>query len=109
MNIENYLNENKFTTRKELEIRTGLTDRGVRNKISYLKKRIPVISNSKNKGYRLAKDIENLNNINEINAELRQINICIAEIEARKKDLSRSEKTYISYKLKLEKKLNSLT
>lgn len=58
--IEEYLNTETFTTRKELVARTGLKDRVVRDKISNLKLEKPVIYNSQTKGYRLAKDLSKL-------------------------------------------------
>ena len=37
VDIENYLNATKFTTRKELIEKTGLSDRDIRRRISELK------------------------------------------------------------------------
>lgn len=59
--IEEYLNTETFTTRKELAARTGMCDRLVRDKISNLKLKKPIIYNSQTKGYRLTKDLSKLN------------------------------------------------
>lgn len=58
--IENYLSSNKFTTRKELTEKTGISDREVRKQISELKKRRVVIYSSHRAGYRLAKEFRSL-------------------------------------------------
>ena len=59
--IENYLNTETFTTRKELVAKTGMKDRVIRDKISNLKLKKPIIYNSQTKGYRLTKDLSKLN------------------------------------------------
>ena len=59
--IEDYLNAETFTTRKELEAKTGMKDRVIRDKISSLKLKKPIIYNSQTKGYRLTKDLPTLN------------------------------------------------
>ncbi len=102
MKIEEYLSTEKFKTRQQLVKETGLTDRAVRNKISELKKTRAVIYNSQTKGYRLAKDIKSFNTPEEAREELRQILHCINDIEARKRDMNRSERTYIAYIKKIE-------
>ena len=58
--IEDYLNTETFTTRKELVAKTGMCDRVIRDKISNLKLDKVVIYNSQTKGYRLAKDLDKL-------------------------------------------------
>jgi len=60
IDIEKYLSTEKYTTRKELVEKTGLSDREVRNKISELKKRRVVIYSSSTKGYRLAKELRGM-------------------------------------------------
>ena len=59
--IENYLNTETFTTRKELVAKTGMKDRVIRDKISNLKLKKPIIYNSQTKGYRLTKVLSKLN------------------------------------------------
>lgn len=108
MDIENYLNDNNFKTRESLRIETGLSDRQLRNEINKLKKEKPVISNSRNSGYRLAKDIESITLLDTAKIELNQINLCIGEIEARKKDFNKTEQIYIKYKTELEKLIKNI-
>lgn len=106
--IKNYLNYDTFVSRGELAIMTGLTDRDIRNRINKLKKSEVVISNSKTSGYRLAKNIDDLNTLDSALKELKLINISINEIEARIRDLSEGEDTYITYKKSLEEKIKKL-
>ena len=58
--IEEYLSCFKFTTRKELMEKTGLSDRSIREKISELKKRRVVIFSSSLKGYKLARELKSM-------------------------------------------------
>lgn len=105
MNIEEYLNTQEFKTRGQLVYETGLTDRAVRRQISDLKKVRPVIYNSQTRGYRLAKDIKSFNTVEEAEEEKEQVQHCINDIEARKKDMNLSERTYIAYLKKLEEEI----
>lgn len=88
--IEEYLNSETFTTRKELVARTGMSDRVVRDKISNLKLEKPVIYNSQTKGYRLAKDLSKLNReqlIDEILEVQHSRNDIVSRIEVFSKQL----------------------
>lgn len=105
MKIEQFLNTETFKTRQELVQETGFTDRAIRNQISILKKIRPVIYNSQTSGYRLAKDIKSFNTVAEAEEEGRQIQHCINDIEARKKDFNMTERTDIAYLKKLEEKI----
>lgn len=105
MKIEEYLSTEYFKSRKQLSRETGLTDRAVRNKISQLKKEKAVIYNSQTKGYRLAKQIENLEILEEANKERDLIQHCINDIEARKADMNMSERSYIAYLKRLENRI----
>ena len=105
MKIEDYLNTENFKSRKQLESETGLTDRTIRYKISKLKKEKAVIFNSQTKGYRLAKDIENIEKLSEAKKEMNLIQHCINDIEARKKDMNMSERIYIAYLQRLKNRI----
>lgn len=102
MKIEDYLSTEYFTTRKELERRIGLTDREVRKQISQLKETVPVISHSKGKGYRLAKNFQNFNTAKEAKEELEEIEHCISEINSRIRSLNKTKRTYGTYVKKLK-------
>lgn len=102
MKIEDYLSTEYFTTRKELERRTGLSDRQVRIEISKLKEIVPVISHSNGKGYRLAKDFQDFNTSDEAKQELVEVEHCINEINSRKRSLNKTKKTYETYVRKLK-------
>lgn len=105
MKIEEYLNTQDFKTRGQLVQETGLTDRAVRRQISDLKKTKPVIYNSQTKGYRLAKDYNSINTVEEAQEEYELIQHCINDIEARKRDFNMSERTYIAYQKRLEQQI----
>lgn len=106
--IEEYLSTKDFKTKEQLINDTGMTDRAVRQAISDLKKKRAVIYNSQTKGYRLAKDIKEFNTVEEAKMEMELIQHCINDIEARKRDMNKSEKTYIAYQKELEKKIMNL-
>lgn len=105
MKIEDYLSTEYFKSRKELAKETGLTDRAVRSKISQLKKEKAVIYNSQTRGYRLAKEIESLETLDEAKEEKGLIQHCINDIEARKTDMNKSERSYIAYLKRLENRI----
>lgn len=105
MKIEDYLSTEYFKSRKQLQQETGMTDRAVRNKISQLKKEKAVIYNSQTKGYRLAKEILNVETLEEAQEEMGLIQHCINDIEARKEDLNMSERSYIAYLKVLESRI----
>lgn len=96
INIVDYLNCDNFTTKSELIIKTGLNERAIRHKVSKLKETRAVIYNSQQKGYRLAKDIDN-SSIEELEKEATLIRHSINDIESRKKEMNKAEKTYITY------------
>lgn len=105
MKIEDYLSTEYFKSRKQLSRETGLTDRAVRNRISQLKKEKAVIYNSQTKGYRLAKDIEGIETLDEAQEEMGLIQHSINDIEARKADMNKSERSYIAYLKRLENRI----
>ena len=105
MRIEQYLSTEEFKTRGQLVEETGMTDRAVRQAISDLKKIRPVIYNSQTRGYRLAKDYNSFNTVEEAREEYELIQHCINDIEARKRDMNMSERTYIAYKKQLEQQV----
>lgn len=105
IDIEEYLNTNNFKSKQELSEETGLKERMVRNKISDLKRIKPVIYNSKTKGYRLAKNIYEINHI-ELEQEIELIKHCINDIQSRKKVFDNQLRTYIAYLKVAEKVLN---
>lgn len=94
--IEQYLNTETFTTKKELMAKTKANERTVRNRISNLKLKKPVVYNSQTKGYRLAKDVSKLSRekiIDEILEVQHSRNDIISRIEVFSKQL----KTYDDY------------
>lgn len=104
MKIKDYLSMFEFKTREQLVRETGLSDRALRQKISELKQKTPVIYNSQTKGYRLAKMINKDMPKEEIEHEIKLIKHCINDIEARKNVFNKQEKEYIAY-LKVAEKI----
>lgn len=105
IDIEEYLNTNNFKSKQELSEETGLRERMIRNKISDLKLIKPVIYNSKTKGYRLAKNIYEIDH-KELEEEIKLIQHCINDIQSRKKVFDNQLRTYIAY-LKVAEKVLS--
>lgn len=101
VNIENYLNSTKFTTRKELVARTGLTDREVRRRISELKNKRVVIYSSQRSGYRLARELRSMSTI-EREEEKRLVEHSLNECKSRVKKLKKQMRKYIAYLKKAE-------
>lgn len=108
MKIEDYLSTEYFKSRKQLSKETGLTDRALRFKISQLKKEKAVIYNSQTRGYRLAKEIESIATVDEAKKEMELIQHSINDIEARKADMNKSERSYIAYLKRLENRVRDL-
>ena len=96
MNIKDYLKSNVFTSRKYISKITGKDERTIREKISKLKEKEPVIYNSQTKGYRLAKPILEMDLI-EIEEEIKAIEHCINDINARQRSYENYKQTYFDY------------
>lgn len=94
--IEEYLNSETFTTRKELVAITGMCDRLVRDKISNLKLEKPVIYNSQTRGYRLAKDLSKLSR-EEVIIEMLEVKHSKADIQSRIDVFQEQLKVYDEY------------
>lgn len=96
INIEDYLSSTRYTTRQELVKRTNLSDREVRSKISELKKKRVVIYSSSRTGYRLAKEIKSMSNI-ELEEELKLVQHSLNDCKSRTKQLRKQMRKYIAY------------
>jgi len=101
MDIEKYLSTEKYTTRKELVEKTGLSDREVRNKISELKKRRVVIYSSSTKGYRLAKELRGMSK-EERKQEIELVKHSLNDCKSRTKQINKQKRKYIAYLKKAE-------
>lgn len=103
MKIEENLKTDEFVSKHELMDLTNMSERAVRQQISNLKLKRPVIYSSRQKGYRLAKSIADLSTLEEVEAEYNAIQNCIADIQARKKVFDKQLRTYIAYLKSIEK------
>lgn len=99
--IENYLNCTQYKTRKQLTEETGLSDREVRRQISELKKERVVLYSSNRSGYRLAREIKSMSNI-EREEEKKLVTHSLNECKSRTKQLNKQKRKYIAYLKKLE-------
>jgi biotin operon repressor len=107
MRIEEFLSTDKFTSRHELMDLSNLSDRAVRREISDLKLKKVVLYSSQQKGYRLAKRIEDLDTLEAVRAEYAAVQHCINDIQARKKVFNQQLRCYIAYLKKIEKIFNT--
>lgn len=107
MRIEDCLHTDKFTSRHELMDLSNLSDRAVRRGISDLKLKKVVLYSSQQKGYRLAKRIEDLVTLDDVATEYAAVKHCINDIQARKKVFDKQLRTYIAYLKKIEKIFNT--
>lgn len=101
IDIENYLSATRYTTRKELVERTGLSDRKIREKISELKKNRVVLYSSHRSGYRLAKELRSMSTI-EREEEIKLVEHSLNECKSRVKQLKKQMRKYIAYLKKAE-------
>lgn len=101
IDIKDYLSTERYTTRKELVERTGLSDREVRNRISELKKERVVIYSSSQSGYRLAKDFKSMTN-EEFQKEIDLVMHSLNDCKSRTKQLNKQKRKYIAYIKKAE-------
>lgn len=101
IDIKNYLSSEKYTTRKELVEKTGLTDREVRKKISELKLRRVVLYSCQKAGYRLAKAIDKMAD-EELESELEEVRHSLNDCKSRTQKLNKQKRKYIAYLKKAE-------
>ena len=101
IDIKDYLSTEKYTTRKELVEATGFSDRGVRSKISELKKKRVVIYSSQNTGYRLAKELKGLTK-EEREKEVDLVKHSLNDCKSRTTQLNKQKRKYIAYIKKAE-------
>ncbi len=91
IDIEKYLSSERYTTRKELAEKTGLSDRNIREKISELKKERVVIYSSSKAGYRLAKELKSITQ-KEREEELSLVIHSLNDCKSRTKQLNKQKK-----------------
>lgn len=101
IDIKDYLSTEKYTTRKELVEKTGLSDRDVRDKISELKKHRVVLYSSNRSGYRLAKELKSMTK-DEREAEIKEVEYSLNDCKSRTKQLNKQKRKYIAYLKKAE-------
>lgn len=101
VNIENHLCSTKFKTKEEISKETGLDIRTVRNEISKLKNKRVVISSSRRKGYRLAREYRSMSSV-ERKEELNLIQQSLNEKKSRVKALKQQMRKDIAYIKKAE-------
>lgn len=91
-----------------LKEETKLCKRHIRQQISDISMYYPVISNSKQKGYRIAKKIDELNTLDELIEERKKVEITINEINSRIAILKGKLKPLIAWEKVELKKENEL-
>lgn len=101
IDIKDYLSTERYTTRKELVERTGLSDRDIRDRISELKKSRVVLYSSSRSGYRLAKELKSMTK-EERAAEVKEVEHSLNDCKSRTKQLNKQKRKYIAYIKKAE-------
>lgn len=101
VNIEDYLCNDRYTTREELVKKTGLSERKIRDKISQLKTKRVVIYSSQTKGYRLAKELKSLSRTDR-EEEMDLVKHSLNDCKSRCKQLKKHMRKYIAYLKKAE-------
>lgn len=94
-------------TRDELKAMLACSDPRARQEISEISMYYPVLSSSSRKGYRMAKSIDDLKTIEEMNEEYNLVNQSINEICSRIDVLNKKLKPLIAYQKVLCKKINA--
>lgn len=102
MNIEEFIPNDRYITKLELQDLTGLSERAVRDRISKLKKECVILSFSSGKGYRKVKPTEEMTQ-EEKQLEYSEVMHCIREYQNRVTDLKKSMRKLIARKKVLEK------
>ena len=100
--IMSYIKGEKPTSKHELQVITGFTERSVRNEISSISKFHPVIAYSSKKGYLWAQDFSKLN-VEEAANEWLEVEHTLNELKARNKEINKRMKPLIAYQKKMEK------
>ena len=101
IDIKDYLSTERYTTRKELVEKTGLSDRDVRDRISELKKHRVVLYSSNRSGYRLAKELKSMTK-EERAAEIKEVEHSLNDCRSRTTQLNKQKRKYIAYLKKAE-------
>lgn len=96
IDIKDYLSTERYTTRKELIEKTGLSDRDVRDRISELKKHRVVLYSSQRSGYRLAKELKSMTK-EERAAEVKEVEHSLNDCRSRTTQLNKQKRKYIAY------------
>ena len=96
IDIKNYLSTERYTTRKELVEKTGLSDRDVRDRISELKRHRVVLYSSQRAGYRLARELKNMTK-EERAAEVKEVEHSLNDCKSRTTQLNKQKRKYIAY------------
>lgn len=99
--IKNYLSTERYTSRKELVEKTGLSDRDIRKLISELKKERVVLYSSSRSGYRLAKELRNMTS-EERMEEIELVKHSLNDCKSRTTQLNKQKRKYIAYIKKAE-------
>lgn len=93
-------------TRDELQFMLACSDAQARHEIAEISMYYPVLSSSKRKGYRMAKNIDTLTTVEEMTEEYEVVNQSINEILSRIDVLNKKLKPLIAYQKVLGKKIN---
>lgn len=101
IDIKDYLSTERYTTRKELMEKTGLSDRDIRDRISELKKHRVVLYSSQRSGYRLAKELRSMTKEERV-AEVEEVEHSLNDCKSRTKQLNKQKRKYIAYIKKAE-------
>lgn len=99
----NLINSDDISAKQDLAGLLHTSERAVRKEISDISMYYPVISSSKQKGYRLAKAIDKLND-DELKQEIAEIERTIAETKSRVTILKAKMKPLIAYLKVAEKR-----
>lgn len=102
--IYDLIPEDRFITRKELNLLTGIDDRTIRYTISDIRKEHCIISLSSGKGYRKARSTTEMSN-KEIETEIEIIKHMLNEDNSRIKNLKKNMRCKIAYLKILEKSI----
>ncbi len=102
MNIEEFIPNDRYITKLELQDMTGMSEREVRREISNLKKKMVILSLSSGKGYKRVKPTDEMSQA-EMEIEYEEVNHCIREYNHRIKDFKKSMRKLVARKKILEK------
>lgn len=97
------LDSTEKTTKQDIAVLLGVNERNARHRISKHKCDVAVLQSPYEKGYRKAKEFDNLEDKFDAQVELNEVYRCINELERKKQIYNMQERPLIAYAVALKR------